>query len=116
MGKDKRIDIGSIHIEKSVIEDIIFNAVNDIEGVRLCPPNMISLTIGLLRKSKYPSIKLKIDANQDLSLDIDIIVQYGEHLPKTAEKVQSHVKLCVEKAVDVKVKDVSVNIQKVDRR
>ena len=116
MGQDVRIDIGSIHIDREVIEEIINTAVREIEGVRLKPPTMLGRIFSFLRKSKYYGIKLDLDMNQDLSIVIDIHIKYGDHLAKTAEKVQNHVKLSVEKAVDVKVKDINVNVQGVDRR
>ncbi len=116
MGKDVRIDIGSIHIDREVIEEIIDTAVKDIDGVRLKPKTIVQKIFGFLYKSKSGGIDLQLDNDQQLSIALDIYIRFGDNLAKTAEKVQNHVKLSVEKAVDVKIKDINVTVQGVDRR
>lgn len=108
-------NFGSVQIHKHVLAEIVASAIDGVEGIALAEEMISSKLMSFLGKKNLAGITIKTDSNNDVSLDLKVVVQYGRNIPDAALQVQEAVKDAVSKALDINLKDVNVNVQGIQR-
>ena len=104
-------DNGTIMISEEVIMTIVSNAVNDVEGVvslSVKPGADIADMIG--KKAWGKGMKIVIGEDNEVSVDCNVIVGYGQSVVTVAQNVQEAVTSALESTTGVKVHAVNVNV------
>jgi len=111
MNEANKIDLGSVKVHKRVLAEIISSCLAEIQGIQLAPQDIASTIQGFFGIKKFPGIAVWVDKNNQLSVEVKIFVRYGVNIPAVAGQVQDMVREALEKAVDIDLKDIHVNIQ-----
>lgn len=117
MGSEGKVDLGTIKVHQNVIADICVSAIQEVDGVRLAPNDSLSLNqvLGFLGLKKNTGVEVVVDARNQVSVVVKVVLRYGMSLSDTSRKVQDVIMTAVEKMADVNLKDVDVNIQGIER-
>ena len=102
---------GSVMISEDVIATIIEHAVCEVEGVvglSTKPGADIAELIG--KKSWGKGMKITIGEDNDLRVDCNVIVVYGQSVVAVAKAIQEAITSSLESMTGVKVASVNVNI------
>ena len=104
-------DNGNVLISEDVIASIVINAINDVEGIvglSTKPGSDIAEMIG--KKAWAKGIKIIISQDNELSIDCNVNIGYGQSVVAVAKSVQEAVSAAVESTAGVKVISVNVNV------
>ena len=104
-------DNGAIMISEEVIATIVAHAVEDVEGVvslSTKPGADIADMIG--KKNWGKGMKIIIAENNDVTVDCNVIIGYGQSVVSVANAVQQAVTGALESITGVKVAAVNVNV------
>lgn len=113
---DSNTGLGAINIHKNVIASIAYLAAEEIEGVKGIGKNIKANFIELIGlKQKNSGIKVEIDKNNDVHIEIPVIVKYGFNIPDIASKVQENVSNAVDKMTNLSIIDINVSIVGIER-
>jgi uncharacterized alkaline shock family protein YloU len=114
--ESKTNDVGGVFVSPEVIVTYISEAVTETPGVAGLAGN-ISDTITkkiLGNESKFKGIK--IDGGEyGYTIDIYIIVKYGERIPDVAWNVQKNVKAALDGVMDIIIENINIHVQGVRR-
>lgn len=91
-------DGGKVMISEDVISTIIAQAVTEVEGL-----------VGL-SKNRGKGIKVNISAEEELNIDCNVLIAYGQSVIEVAKHAQDAVTTAVEAMTGVKVNAVNVNV------
>jgi uncharacterized alkaline shock family protein YloU len=114
--EESRTDLGSIRIHKNVIASIASLAATEIEGVKRVGASFNSRFLEMVTKISFLRIKVNIDKNEQVSIEIPLIIMYGFNIPQVASRVQENVKNALEKMTNVSIREITVNVQGIERR
>lgn len=104
-------DNGNLLISEDVIATIVEQAVTEVEGVvgmNVKPGADIADLIG--KKSWSKGLKITICENNELIIDCNVNVCYGQSVVTVAKSVQDAVKNALESTAGLTVSSVNVNI------
>ena len=104
-------DNGSVLISEDVIAAIVAHAAGEVEGVagvNAKPGADIAELIG--KKSWSKGMKITVLENNDVSIDCNVTVLYGQSVVNVAKAVQVAVTNAVESMAGVKIAAVNVNV------
>ena len=104
-------DNGTILISEEVIATIVSHAVEDVEGVvslSVKPGADIVEMIG--KKNWGKGMKIVIGENDDVVIDCNVVIGYGQSVITVAQAVQTAVTAALESTTGVKVSAVNVNV------
>ncbi len=113
--EESRTDLGLIRIHKNVIASIASLAATEIEGVKHIGKNLKSGLLELIDRQTVASIKVEIDKNDEVRVEIPVVIRYGFNIPEVASKIQENVRTAIEKMTNVVLKDINVNVQGIER-
>ena len=102
---------GSVMISEDVVATIIEHAIHEVEGVvglSTKPGADIADLIG--KKSWGKGMKITIAENNELRVDCNVIVVYGQSVVTVAKAIQDAICSALESMTGVKVASVNVNI------
>lgn len=102
---------GTVVISEDVIATIVANAVKEVEGVvslNTKPGADIAEKIG--KKNWGRGMKITIGEQDELYIDCNITIGYGQSVVAVAKAVQDSVSSALESMTGVKVASVNVNI------
>lgn len=102
---------GTVQISEDVIASIVANAVNDVEGIvglSVKPGSDIADMIG--KKNWGKGMKITIAENDELYIDCNVNVGYGQSVVTVAKAVQDAVTAALESTANVKVAAINVNV------
>ena len=102
---------GSVLISEDVIATIVANAVSEVEGIvglSVKPGADIADMIG--KKNWGKGMKIVIGPENELSIDCNVNVGYGQSVVTVAKAVQDAVTAALESAAGIKVAAVNVNV------
>ena len=94
---------GKVMIAEDVVTTIITQAVAEVEG-------MAGLT-----ERKNRRIRVTISENEELTVDCNILVHYGQSVVDVATAVQEAITTAVESTTGVKVTAVNVSVCGIER-
>jgi len=104
-------DNGSIMISEDVIATIVTQAVSEVEGVvslSVKPGADIAEMIG--KKNWGKGMKIIISEENEVSVDCNVTIGYGQSVVAVAQAVQEAVSGALESMTGVKVTAVNVNV------
>ena len=104
-------DNGTIMISEEVIATIVSHAVEEVEGVvslSTKPGADIADMIG--KKNWGKGMKIVISENNDVTVDCNVIIGYGQSVVTVAQSVQQAVTAALESTTGVKVAAVNINV------
>ncbi|MEW6170097.1 MAG: Asp23/Gls24 family envelope stress response protein [Candidatus Omnitrophota bacterium] len=116
MNQNIKSEIGTIRIHKKVISSIATIAAKEVEGVARVGGSIKGFIYSLLKQNQAGSIDVNIDNNNEVSLTIPIVVMYDYSLPEVASRVQENVRKMIEKSTELNIKQIDINIQKVETK
>ena len=96
-------ELGTIHISEDVLGAIAASAAGEIEGVT----GLMGTSGG--KKLGQKGVKISIDG-ECASVDVYLMVRYGQPIPEVAEKVQAAVSAAVEAMAGLSVQAVNVHV------
>ena len=102
---------GNVMISEDVISTIVANAVAEVEGVvglSTKPGADIAEIIG--KKSWGKGLKINISEAEELAIDCNVVIAYGQSVVTVAKAVQEAVTGAVESMTGIKVSGVNVNV------
>lgn len=102
---------GSVMISEDVIATIVANAVNEVEGIvglSVKPGADIADMIG--KKNWGKGMKITIGQDNELCIDCNVNVGYGQSVVNVAKAVQDAVTAALESTAGIKVSAVNVNV------
>ena len=102
---------GCVMISEDVIATIVGNAAAEVEGVAglsVKPGADIVEMIG--KKNWGKGMKIVIGEDNDISIDCNINIVYGQSVVSVAAAVQQAVSAAVESMVGIKASSVNVNV------
>lgn len=105
---------GNVKISDDVIEIIAGVAATEIEGVASMNGGIaggISVMLGMKNLAKGVKVE---SLEKDVTIDLNIIVEYGSKITEVGKKVQENVKTTVETMTGLNVVAVNVNVQGVN--
>lgn len=102
---------GSVLISEDVIASIVANAISDVEGIvglSVKPGADIAEMIG--KKSWGKGLKVVISEDNELTIDCNVNIGYGQSVVAVAKSVQEAVTAAVESTTGVKPAAINVNV------
>jgi len=115
MRQNPRQDLGNVQVHKKVLSEIINTAMEEVQGVRLYKKGIGIKIMQLMGKEVFPGVEIKVNDNDEVTLNIKVIIQYGRNIPNSASQIQDAVKSAIERTVDINLKNINVNIQGIER-
>ncbi|MFH0791473.1 MAG: Asp23/Gls24 family envelope stress response protein [Candidatus Omnitrophota bacterium] len=112
-GEKSQSDLGTIKIHKNVIASIASLAALEIEGVQGIGTDFKSGILELIGRKTTAVIKVEIDKNGDVRLEIPLVIKYGFNIPDISDKVQENVRNALERMTNLTIKEININIQSV---
>lgn len=112
---DDKLDLGAVQVEPGVLAEIAISAISEIEGISLSPGNLWDQLLTVFGQRNFPAIKVNIDENHDVSLEVKIIVRYGINIPDIARQLQTVIKSAIAKTLNIYIKDINISIQGIER-
>ena len=103
--------IGEVRISTDVIVVIAHTTATETEGVAGMSAGIadnISQVLG--RKGASKGVKVEL-SEQETSIDLFLIVNYGARIPDVAWRVQERVKAAVETMTGLNVKAINIHVQ-----
>ena len=103
--------IGSIKIANEVVAIIASLAASEIEGVASMSGGVGSGIAEILGHKKG----VKVEAGEEeCTVELSVIVEYGVSIPVVAEKIQDNVKEAIENMTGLNAIEININIQGVN--
>ena len=103
-------ELGNIHISEEVLAGIAAAAALEVEGVSSLAANLGSDIAELLgKKTLSRGIRLEV-AEENVTVDVNILVKYGHTIPEVGRAVQEAVMSSIEATSGLTVEAVNVNV------
>ncbi len=113
--ENSETDFGVIKIHKNVIASISSLAAIEVEGVKRVGTNLKSSLFELFGKKNISAIKVEIDKNEEVTVEIPLIIKYGFNIPETANSVQDNVHKALERMTGSPIRHINVNIKGIEK-
>ena len=115
MSENTKTDLGEIKIHHNVIASIAMEATKQIPGVLKIGGSLKTFLFELFGKKDTSAIKIEFDKNNETTITIPVVVKYGYNIPEIASKVQENVKITIENATNISIREVNVKIQEIEK-
>ena len=103
-------ELGNIHISEEVLAVIAAAAALEVEGVGGLAANLGTDLAELLgKKTLSRGIRLEV-AEENVTVDVNILVKYGHTIPEVGRAVQEDVMTSIESTSGLTVEAVNVNV------
>ena len=110
-GRTLTSELGAIHIDDEVVSIIAGLAATEIEGVAGMSGGFAGgIAEALGRKNLSKGVKVEV-SEQEVTVALFLIVQYGARIPDVAWKVQDSVKKAIESMTGLAVLNVNIHVQ-----
>ena len=113
--EESRTELGAVRIHKDVIASIASLASLEVEGVKRIGGDFKASIYELLGKKERKGISVEIDRKEEVRLDMSLVVKYGYNVTEVAQRVQENVQQSLEKMTNLTIKEINVNIQKIEK-
>ena len=102
---------GLVMISEDVVATIALNALNDIDGFAGLVAKPGADIVELIGKKSWgKGIKVSISENDELTIDCNVLINYGASVVVVAKNVQNAVASALESTTGAKVLGVNVNV------
>lgn len=103
-------DVGQVQIADEVIAVIAGLAATEVDGVSKMSGNITNEIVSKLgMKNLSKGVKVTIEGEQ-VSVVLNLILNYGVSIPKTSKEVQEKVKAAIENMTGLTVTEVNIRI------
>ncbi len=113
--EESQTDLGNIRIHKNVIASIASIAAVEIDGVKRIGGDFRSGILELIGKKVLMAIKVDIDKNEEIRLEVPLVIRYGFNIPDIANKAQENIRNALEKMTNLSIKYININVQGIER-
>ena len=113
--ENNNIEFGNIHVHREAIADLASSALSEIEGVGLIPTHPKDRFLEFFGKKRYSGIKISIDKDGQVTINVKVIVKYGTNIPTVGHQIQEAVRSAIERTADINIKDINVNVCGIER-
>ena len=113
--EESRTDLGSIRIHKDVIASIASLASLEVEGVKKIGGDFKASIYELLGKKEQRGISVEIDRNDEVRLNVPLVVKYEYNITEIARSVQENIQQSLEKMTNLTIKEINVNVQRIEK-
>lgn len=113
--EESHTDLGTVKIHKKVISSIAGIAATEVEGVKCIGGGLKCCFLELLGKRFLSGIKVEIDKNDEVYIEISIIIKYGYNIQEVASLVQENIRSALEKMGNLSIKDININVQSIEK-
>lgn len=113
--EESRTDLGTIRIHKKVIASVASIAAVEIEGVKRVGGDFASGVMELIGNRLLLGIKVEIDRNEEVRLQIPVVIKYGYNLPEVANRIQENVRQALEKMTNLSIREINIIVQGIER-
>jgi len=113
--EESQTDLGNIRIHKNVIASIASLAAVEIEGVKRIGGDFKSGILELIGKKVLMAIKVDIDKDDEIRLEVPLVIKYGSNIPDIANKAQENIRNALEKMTNLSIKYININVQSIER-
>lgn len=101
-----------VDISKSVLLDIASTTISGIEGIDIAPaPLKVGEVIRNQSGARRPHALRVTREGQEVTVDVGVNIDYGQHLVKVSQQVQRSICENIELMTGLKVKTVNVAVQ-----
>ena len=108
------VDMGIVKISDDVVAVIAGLACNEVKGIVGISAGIVGGITQILSGKKNLSKGVKVNVGEnDATIDIFIVVEYGVKIPEVAEEVQNSVKKAVESMTGLTVSAVNIFVHNV---
>lgn len=115
MNENEKIDLGSVKIHKKVLAEIVDSSVSDVQGISFKKKNFILLLLEMLGYKFFPGIKIIVGKENEVNIEVHVFVRYGLKIPDVATQIQEVIKTALDRAVNINLKQIDVNILGIER-
>lgn len=112
--EDTRTDLGVIKIHKSAIASIASIAAKELEGVKGISRTLFNKFADLFIH-KDSAIKVEVDRNSEVYLEVPLVMKYGFNIPDVCAKAQDNIKAALEKTTNLSIKEVNIKIRGIEK-
>ena len=116
MRRDNTVDLGVVQIHKKVIGDIAAASIKEVSGAQLATFGIIGSIAEAFGYKNYPAVKVIVDKDHQISVEIRVIIYYGMNIPVVARQIQDVIQRAVEEAVDIDLREINVKVQAIERK
>ena len=104
-------DNGRVMISEDVITSIVIQSLSDIEGYVGLSAKPGSDIVELIGKKNWgKGIKVTISENDELTVDCNVVINYGHSVVSVAKAIQDAVSAALQSMTAVSVASVNVNV------
>lgn len=103
--------LGTIQIAPQVLEIIAGIAASEVDGVSKMYGSFANSVSELLGRSDFRRGVKIVNDDDNLTIDVDVYIEYGTSVPKTAELIQKRIKQQVALMTSLKVTEVNVHVK-----
>ncbi|MGN1183379.1 MAG: Asp23/Gls24 family envelope stress response protein [Faecalibacillus sp.] len=97
---EKRNNLGELNIGVSVFQSIVVHTVSEIDGIDF-------------DGGKKNSVEVSINDNNQVSIEVEIVIDYGKNVSKLVGIVQSEAVNAIKNMVGFRTVKVDVNVTKI---
>ena len=109
-GTVKEEDMGEVNIADEVLSLLAYKATIDVEGVVSMTGGLMIDLAGLIRKGETPRGVRIAKADDEVTVDVSVEVEYGQDMTKIASGIQTGVTKALRDMAGIDVAAVNVNI------
>ena len=108
---NQKLEKGTLLISEDVLETIVINALNEVEGVAgLSNRPALDIVEVIGKKNIGKSLKITIDRENELRVDCNINIFYGQNILDAANAAQTAITVALESAAKATVSAVNVSV------
>ena len=102
---------GCVMISEDVVATIVLNALTEVEGYAGLSPKPGTDIMDMIGKKNWgKGIKVTITEQDELVIDCNVLICYGQSVVNVAQAIQSAVAAALESTTGAKVLGVNVNV------
>ncbi len=113
--QESQSDLGNIKIHKNVIASVASIAAVEIDGVKRIGGGFKVRILELIDRKASAAIKVEIDKNDEIRLEVPLVIKYGFNIPDIANKAQENIRNALEKMTNLPIKYININVQSIER-
>ena len=98
-----------------MIASIASIAAVEIDGIKRIGGDFKSGILELIGKKALMAIKVEIDKNEEIRVEVPLVIKYGFNIPDIANKVQENIRDALEKMTSLSIKYININVQGIER-
>jgi len=107
---------GAVMISEDVISSIVSHAVGEVEGIVAINSKPAAELADMIGKKWGKGLRIAISDNNQVTIDVDVIVAYGQSVVAVAGAVQTAVISAVQSMTGVDSVSVNVNVNGIARQ